>query len=95
MEEESGIEETLLDPSKKQELDEDGTAFSARHKRETFQKFWTKDKTEALLRILAAQAEQGDVDHGKVGSRKFRQVLSFGAGNFALHPFLSSDLLKE
>ncbi|CAG5098771.1 Oidioi.mRNA.OKI2018_I69.XSR.g15962.t1.cds [Oikopleura dioica] len=65
MEEVSGIEETLLDSSKKQELDEDGTAFSARHKRETFQKFWTKDKTEALLRILAAQAEQGDVDHGK------------------------------
>lgn len=68
MEEESGIDETVLDSSKKEELDEiDGTG---RHKRETFQKFWTKDKTEALLRILAAQAEQGDVDHAKVGSWK-------------------------
>lgn len=35
------------------------------HKRESFQKFWTKDKTEALLRILANQADAGDIHHGK------------------------------
>jgi hypothetical protein len=34
--------------------------------RETFQKFWTKDKTENLLQILEKQAENGDIQHDKV-----------------------------
>jgi len=34
--------------------------------RETFQKFWTKDKTESLLSILEDQAENGDIQHEKV-----------------------------
>lgn len=39
--------------------------------RETFQKFWTKDKTESLLSILEDQAENGEIQHDKVA-----QVLS-------------------
>ena len=34
--------------------------------RETFQKFWTKDKTESLLSILEDQAENGDIQHETV-----------------------------
>ena len=50
---------------------EEGNVFKESYKqRETFQKFWTKDKTEALLRILAAQAELGEVHHGKVKKRE-------------------------
>ena len=46
---------------------EKGNVFKESYKqRDGFQKFWTKDKTEALLRILSAQAEVGEVHHGKV-----------------------------
>ena len=50
---------------------EKGNVFKESYKqRDGFQKFWTKDKTEALLRILSAQAEVGEVHHGKVPKRK-------------------------
>lgn len=53
---------------KMEELEyEKGNVFKESYKqRDGFQKFWTKDKTEALLRILSAQAEIGEVHHGKV-----------------------------
>ena len=56
---------------------EKGNVFKESYKqRDGFQKFWTKDKTEALLRILSAQAEVGEVHHGKVRSNSSNDRLS-------------------
>ena len=56
-----------MDENEKELEYEKGNVFKESYKqRDGFQKFWTKDKTEALLRILSAQAEIGEVHHGKV-----------------------------
>ena len=36
------------------------------HRKDGFQKFWTKDKTEALLSILEEQASKGPINHDLV-----------------------------
>ena len=48
------------------------------HRKDGFQKFWTKDKTEALLSLLEEQASKGQINHELVATELTQRLQANG-----------------
>ena len=63
------------------------------HRKDGFQKFWTKDKTEALLSLLEEQASKGQINHELVATELTERLQAYGLKFFDTrkYPFFSFD----